>query len=71
MFLSTPEFTFLQTINYVGPSTNYEKWVKTYGAKQNSHGQRTNGLTTLMTNWIIQVSQLTSVGLPNWKSNTF
>lgn len=28
--MSTPHFTFLDVINYLGPRVSYEKWVKTY-----------------------------------------
>ena len=30
MFLITPNFKFFDIINYLGPGTSYEKWVKTY-----------------------------------------
>ena len=33
MFMSTPNFKFLDIINYVAPGTSYDKWVKTYGAE--------------------------------------
>ena len=32
-FMSTRRFKLLDIINYVGPGTSYDKWVKTYGAK--------------------------------------
>ena len=31
MFMSTTEFKFLDLINYLGPATIYDKWVKAYG----------------------------------------
>jgi len=34
MFIITPEFKFLDVINYLGPGTSYDKWVKAYGCKQ-------------------------------------
>jgi len=33
MFLLTWGFRFLDIINYLGPGTSYEKWVKAYGCK--------------------------------------
>lgn len=33
IFVLTPGFRFLDIINYVGPRTSYEKWVKEYGCK--------------------------------------
>lgn len=30
MFLQTSNFRFLDIINYLGPGTSYEKWVKAY-----------------------------------------
>ena len=34
MFLKTPRYKFLDIMNYMAPGTTYDKWVKTYGAKQ-------------------------------------
>ena len=34
MFIKTPRYNFLDIMNYMAPGTTYEKWVKTYGAKQ-------------------------------------
>lgn len=34
MLLSTPEFKFFDIMNYLAPGTRYDKWVKTYGSKQ-------------------------------------
>ena len=34
MFMSTENFKFLDVMNYLGPGTSYEKWVKTYGSTQ-------------------------------------
>ena len=33
IFILTPEFRFLDIINYVGPGTSYDKWIKAYGCK--------------------------------------
>jgi len=33
MFSLTWEFCFLDIINYIGPGTSYDKWVKAYGCK--------------------------------------
>ena len=33
MFMSTPNFKFLDIMNYVAPGTSYDKWVKTHGAE--------------------------------------
>ena len=30
MFMHTHSFRFLDIINYLGPGTNYDKWVKAY-----------------------------------------
>ena len=42
-FIITPEFKFLDVMNYLAPGTTYDKWIKVYGYKQ-SHGFRTSGL---------------------------
>ena len=34
MYMKTPQFVFLDVINYLAPGITYDKWVKTYGAKQ-------------------------------------
>ena len=34
MFIKTPRYNFLDIMNYMSPGTTYDKWVKTYGAKQ-------------------------------------
>ena len=34
MYMKTPQFVFLDVINYLAPGISYDKWVKTYGAKQ-------------------------------------
>ena len=31
MFMITPELRFLDAMNYLGPGTSYDKWVKAYG----------------------------------------
>ena len=32
MFINTPQFKFLDVLNYLAPGITYDKWVKTYGA---------------------------------------
>ena len=34
MFINTPQFKFLDIMNYLAPGITYDKWVKTYGATQ-------------------------------------
>ena len=34
MYMNTPHFKFLDISNYLSPGITYDKWVKTYGAKQ-------------------------------------
>ena len=34
MYMGTPQFKFLDIINYLAAGATYDKWVKTYGAKQ-------------------------------------
>ena len=34
MYINTPHFKFLDITNYLSPGISYDKWVKTYGAKQ-------------------------------------
>ena len=34
MFMNTPQFQFLDVTNNLSPGITYDKWVKTYGAKQ-------------------------------------
>ena len=34
MYMSTPQFKFLDITNYLAPGITYDKWVKTYGANQ-------------------------------------
>ena len=34
MFMKTPQFLFLDVINYLAPGITYDKWVKTYRANQ-------------------------------------
>ena len=34
MYMNTPQFKFLDITNYLSPGTTYDKWVKTYRAKQ-------------------------------------
>ena len=34
MYINTPHFKFLDVIDFLSPGISYDKWVKTYGAKQ-------------------------------------
>ena len=34
MFVITPEFKFLDVMNYLGSGTSYDKWIKAYSSKQ-------------------------------------
>ena len=34
MYMKTPQFVFLDVISYLAPGITYDKWVKTYRAKQ-------------------------------------
>ena len=34
VYMKTPQFVFLDVINYLSPGITYDKWVKTYGTKQ-------------------------------------
>ena len=34
MYMDTPQFKFLDIRNYLSPGITYDKWFKTYGAKQ-------------------------------------
>jgi len=45
MFMHTWGFRFLDIINYLGPGTSYEKWVKATNVSQRNLGYHTNGLT--------------------------
>jgi len=31
----TPEFKFLDIMNYLAPGTSYDKWIKAYGSHTN------------------------------------
>ena len=44
MFILSKNSRFLDIINYLGPGTSYEKWVKAYECESGFH---TNGLTVL------------------------
>ena len=56
MFLNTPSFKFLDVINYLSPGINYDKWVKTYGAKQTK--------SWLPYEWFDSADKLDHKGLP-------
>ena len=47
MFILTNSFRFLDIMNYLGPGTSYEKWVKAYECDTVKLWFRTSGLTLL------------------------
>ena len=55
MFMNTPQFKFLDVINYLSQMTN-DKWVKTYGAKQTK--------SWLPYEWFDSADKLDYKGLP-------
>ena len=59
MFLSTPNFKFFDIINYLGPGTSYEKWVKTYGNGQTK--------SCLAYKWFDSADNLDYEGLPLYR----
>ena len=59
MFLTTPNVKFVDIINYLGPSTSYEKWVKTYGSGQ------TNSCPPY--EWFDSADKLDYEGLPPYR----
>ena len=59
MFLTTPNFKFFDIINYLGPGTSYEKWVKTYGSSQTK--------SWLPYEWFDSSDKLDYEGLPPYR----
>ena len=43
MFIKTEKFLFLDIINYLGPGTSYDAWVKASDVRRRSHGCLTSG----------------------------
>ena len=64
MYMKTPQFVFLDVINYLAPGITYDKWVKTYGAKQTKSWLPYDGLTAL-TNLTTRAFHHTGVGFHN------
>ena len=56
MFMKTSKFTFFDVTNYLSPGTHYDKWVKTYGAKQTK--------SWLSYEWFDSAAKLDYEGLP-------
>ena len=56
MYMNTPQFKFLDIRNYLSPGITYEKWVKTYGAKQTK--------SWLPYEWFDSADKLDYKGLP-------
>ena len=59
MYMNAPQFKFLDVTNYLSPGITYDKWVKTYGAKQTK--------SWLPHEWFDSADKLDYKGLPpNW-----
>jgi len=58
MFMYTEVFRFLDIINYLGPGTNYDKWVKAYGC--------TSVKSWLPYDWMDTPEKLDFPGLPDY-----
>lgn len=58
MFIITPEFKFLDVINYLGPGTSYDKWIKAYGCKQTK--------SWFPYEWFDDLDKLAYPGLPDY-----
>ena len=56
MYMNTPQFKFLDITNYLSPGITYDKWVKTYGAKQTK--------SWLPYEWFDSADKLDYEGLP-------
>ena len=56
MYMNTPQFKFLDITNYLSPGITYDKWVKTYGAKQTK--------SWLPYEWFDSADKLDYKGLP-------
>ena len=59
MFIITPEFKFLDVINYLGPGTSYDKWIKAYGCKQTK--------SWFPYEWFDSPDKLAYQGLPDYR----
>ena len=63
MYMHPPGFRFLDIINYLGPGTSYDKWVKAYG--------RENTKSWFPYEWFDSPDKLDFPGIPlyfNWYS---
>lgn len=58
MFIVTESFRFLDIINYLGPGTSYENWVKAYGCKAEK--------SWLPYEWLDNPEKLDYPGLPDY-----
>ena len=58
MYMSTPQFKFLDITYYLAPGITYDKWVKTYGAKQTK--------SWLPYEWFDSADKLDYKGLPQY-----
>ena len=59
MYMKTPQFVFLDVLNYLAPGITYDKWVKTYGAKQTK--------SWLPYEWFDSADKLDYKGLPPYR----
>ena len=59
VYMKTPQFVFLDVINYLAPGITYDKWVKTYGAKQTK--------SWLPYEWFDSADKLDYKGLPPYR----
>ena len=60
MFMKTDAFFFLDIINYLGPGTSYEAWVKAYGCSGQKSWLPYDGLDT--------PEKLNYPGLPDYQA---
>ena len=58
MYINTPQFKFLDITNYLAAGDSYDKWVKTYGAKQTK--------SWLPYEWFDSADKLDYKGLPSY-----
>ena len=59
MFLMTPEFRFLDIINYLGPGTSYDSWTRAYGCNEQK--------SWFPYEWLDSVEKLSYPGLPDYE----
>ena len=63
MYINTPQFKFLDITNYLSPGITYDKWVKTYGAKQTK--------SWLPYEWFDSAEKLDYKGHPPYRSHKY